>query len=218
MWNLNAWHRAAALLATTLLLAQPATAQVGRNDGLIDPNLASVETLTRLPEVDAEVAAAIVKARPIRSALALDAALAPVLEAAERQALYARLFRQIDLNAASEEEILLIPGMSKRMAHEFEEYRPYRSLEQFRREIGKYVDEAEVARLEQYVFIPVALNTASEETIMSIPGMSKRMAHEFEEYRPYRSLEQFRREIGKYVDAAEVARLESYVTLDTPAQ
>jgi DNA uptake protein ComE-like DNA-binding protein len=151
MWNLNAWHRAAALLATTLLLAQPATAQVGRNDGLIDPNLASVETLTRLPEVDAEVAAAIVKARPIRSALALDAALAPVLEAAERQALYARLFRQIDLNAASEEEILLIPGMSKRMAHEFEEYRPYRSLEQFRREIGKYVDAAEVARLESYV-------------------------------------------------------------------
>jgi hypothetical protein len=44
--------------------------------------------------------------------------------------------------------------------------------------------------------------------------MTGRMAHEFEEYRPYTSLEQFRREIGKYVDAAEVARLESYVTLD----
>ena len=40
------------------------------------------------------------------------------------------------------------------------------------------------------------------------------MAHEFEEYRPYTSMEQFRREIGKYVDDDEVARLDQYVTLD----
>jgi hypothetical protein len=39
------------------------------------------------------------------------------------------------------------------------------------------------------------------------------MRHEFEEYRPYRDLAQFRREIGKYVDDAEVARLEKYVTI-----
>ena len=49
---------------------------------------------------------------------------------------------------------------------------------------------------------------------MTIPGMTSRMVHEFEEYRPYTSMEQFRREIGKYVDAKEVARLESYVTLE----
>jgi hypothetical protein len=40
------------------------------------------------------------------------------------------------------------------------------------------------------------------------------MVHEFEEYQPYENIEEFRREIGKYVDADEVARLESYVTLD----
>ena len=39
------------------------------------------------------------------------------------------------------------------MVHEFEEYRPYASMDQFRREIGKYVDEDEVARLERYVEI-----------------------------------------------------------------
>ncbi len=44
--------------------------------------------------------------------------------------------------------------------------------------------------------------------------MTSKMVHEFEEYRPYSSMEQFRREIGKYVDDDEVARLESYVTLD----
>ena len=49
---------------------------------------------------------------------------------------------------------------------------------------------------------------------MTIPGMSSRLVHEFEEYRPFTSMEQFRREIGKYVDEDEVARLESYVILD----
>jgi hypothetical protein len=39
------------------------------------------------------------------------------------------------------------------MRHEFEEYRPWKSIEQFRREIGKYVDKDEVARLEKYVSI-----------------------------------------------------------------
>jgi radical SAM superfamily enzyme with C-terminal helix-hairpin-helix motif len=100
------------------------------------------------------------------------------------------------------------------MAHEFEEYRPYKALPQFRREIGKYVDDAEVARLEQYVFVPINLNTASDEDILSIPGLGNRMLHEFKEYRPYKNIEQFRREIGKYVDEKEVARLERYVTLD----
>lgn len=40
------------------------------------------------------------------------------------------------------------------------------------------------------------------------------MAHELEEYRPYANIGQLRREIGKYVDDAEVVRLERYVTLD----
>jgi DNA uptake protein ComE-like DNA-binding protein len=63
------------------------------------------------------------------------------------------MWKPIDLNTASDEEILLIPGVGPRMQHEFEEYRPYNSIERFRREIGKYVDSAEVARLERYVTI-----------------------------------------------------------------
>jgi DNA uptake protein ComE-like DNA-binding protein len=110
--------------------------------------------------------------------------------------------------------MLLVPGLGKRMAHEFEEYRPYKTFAQFRKEIGKYVDEKEVTRLEQYVFIPVKLNTATDEEILSIPGLGKRMLHEFKEYRPYKSIEQFRKEIGKYVDKKELSRLERYVTVD----
>ena len=58
----------------------------------------------------------------------------------------------MDLNSTSSEAYKSSPGMSRRMVHEFEEYRPYNSMEQFRREIGKYVDDDEVARLESYVF------------------------------------------------------------------
>ena len=180
----------------------------------LSPNLASKEELTAITGIDEALADTIIEGRPYLTAGQFDAVLAGTLDADARAAVYADVFRAINLNNASEADILLIPGMSKRMAHEFEEYRPYGDIEQFRREIGKYVDEDEVARLEQYVFIPVDLNATTEEAIMQIPGMTRRMAHEFEEYRPYRDIEQFRREIGKYVDEDEVARLESYVTID----
>ena len=39
------------------------------------------------------------------------------------------------------------------MVREFLEYRPYQSMEQFRREIGKYVDDDEVSRYERYMTI-----------------------------------------------------------------
>jgi len=59
----------------------------------------------------------------------------------------------------------------------------------------------------------INLNTATDAQLMSIPGMGPRMLREFKEYRPYTSIEQFRREIGKYVDKAEVARFEQYITI-----
>ena len=144
----------------------------------------------------------------------LDSCSAASLSREQRANVYRRLFVQINLNTASDAEILLIPGMGNRMLDEFKEYRPYRALAQFRREIGKYVDDKEVARLEQYVFVPINLNTASDADILSIPGLGQRMLREFKEYRPYKAMQQFRREIGKYVDDKEVARLERYVTLN----
>jgi DNA uptake protein ComE-like DNA-binding protein len=195
------------------LLVPCASAQVGKRTGVLDPNLATREELLALPHVDAATADALVKARPILDALALDKVVSATLPADKRKELYARLFVPINLNAASRQEVLLVPGVGPKMAHEFEEYRPYDGLARFRREIGKYVDAAEVARLEQYVFVPIDLNTASDEDILSIPGVGRRMLHEFKEYRPYKAIEQFRREIGKYVSKDEVVRLERYVTI-----
>lgn len=63
----------------------------------------------------------------------------------------ALVFKPANLNTALDAEILLIPGVGNRMLHEFKQYRPYSNVEQFRREIGAYVNDAEVARLERYV-------------------------------------------------------------------
>ena len=208
--------RVAQLLAVVVmgLGATAVGAQVGNNQGVLNPNLASMAELSALPELSEALAGAIERARPLGSTVELDSTLGGALSAEQKAALHATLFVPINLNQATREEIMRVPGMTARMAHEFEEYRPYRSLEQFRREIGKYVDDEEVARFEQYVFVPMNLNSASSEDFSTIPGMSPKMVHEFEEYRPYGSMEQFRREIGKYVDADEVARLERYITLD----
>ena len=191
-----------------------AHAEVGGNTGVLNPNTAGREELLGLAQLDDKLVGTILEERPFLTQVALNKALEGSLSEDDRGELFAELFVPINLNTASREEILLVPGVGPRMAHEFEEYRPYRAMAQFRREIGKYVDDDEVARLEQFVFVPIELNTASEEDILSIPGVGNRMLHEFLEYRPYKSMAQFRREIGKYVDDDELARLQRYVTLE----
>ncbi|HEV7836848.1 MAG TPA: hypothetical protein VGO75_02180 [Gemmatimonadaceae bacterium] len=61
--------------------------------------------------------------------------------------------------------------------------------------------------------VPVNINTATDAEILAIPGVGPRMLREFKEYRPWTSVAQFRREIGKYVDKTEVARLEQYIVI-----
>ena len=121
---------------------------------MLDPNSATKEQLAAVPGMTAAAADAIVAGRPYQDMIAVDKALAKSIPSADtRKTVYAKVWKPIDLNTAKGDEILLIPGVGKRMEHEFEEYRPYKSIDQFRREIGKYVDKTEVARLEQYVTI-----------------------------------------------------------------
>jgi DNA uptake protein ComE-like DNA-binding protein len=121
---------------------------------LVDPNTATREQLVATPGMTAQAADAIVAGRPYTDMIAVDRALAKTLpDTGARKAVYAHVWKPIDLNKATEAEMLLIPGVGKRMAHEFDEYRPYTDMARFRREIGKYVDQAEVARLERYVQI-----------------------------------------------------------------
>jgi DNA uptake protein ComE-like DNA-binding protein len=200
--------------ALALLLAAPALAQVGKSQGVVDANTISEADLTKLPGMTPAIAKAMLAARPFDSIIALNTfLLGQKLTQDQANALYRNIFVHVNLNTATAAEIMLIPGAGKRMAHEFEEYRPWKSYAQFEKEIGKYVDAKEVARLAQYTFIPLNINTATAEQVMTIPGAGKRMAHEFEEYRPWKSQAQFEKEIGKYVDAKEVKRLWRFVVI-----
>ena len=186
-------------------------------ESLINPNLASEEEL-KSAGLNEDLVVQVVQNRPFMSMTDFDTLLGDEVDNSEKEKLYTKLFIPFNLNTTPEDDFKLIPGVGDRMAHEFEEYRPYVKVEQFRKEIGKYVDESEVARFEKYVFVPVELNTASQEEILAIPGVGERMLHEFEEYRPYKSLEQFRKEIGKYVDDKELSRLERFVYLSEDSE
>jgi len=200
-------------LAAAISLPNVGQSQVGQSQ-LVNPDMVSEKELLALPHMTAALAKSIMEQRPFLNMADLNALLSKTLNKEQLAELYGKMFVQINLNTAAPTEILLIPGVGNRMLREFQEYRPYKTIAQFRKEIGKYVDQKEVARLEQYVFVPVNLNSASDEDILSIPGAGKRMLREFKEYRPYTNIEQFRKEIGKYVDKKEVARLERYVTLN----
>lgn len=130
------------------------TATAAATGGLLDPNTATKEQLSAVPGMTPQATDALIAGRPYADMRAVDKVLAAQrLDSAARRQVYGRVFKKLDLNTASGEEIVLIPGVGRRMRHEFEEYRPYRNIEQFRREIGKYVSKDEVARLEQYVTI-----------------------------------------------------------------
>src|SRR5882672_4609989 len=145
---------ALALALTVAGAARVADAQVGKPVTIVDANLVTEANLAKLPHMNAALAKAVLAKRPFKSIKDLDAALSSLTKE-QRTELYGKLFVPINLNTATDEEILLIPGTGTRMLREFKEYRPYTALAQFHREIGKYVDNTELARLEQYVFVPV---------------------------------------------------------------
>ena len=127
------------------------TIEATETAGVTDANSATVEQLSAMDGISPELAAAIVAGQPYEDAVAFNTVLMATLDETQAAAVRETLFVPVNLNTASEDAIKLIPGMTPKMVHEFEEYRPYADMAEFDREIGKYVDEAEVARFRQYV-------------------------------------------------------------------
>jgi DNA uptake protein ComE-like DNA-binding protein len=153
-------HRAAFRLAGTLavvlalLAAQgsPAGAQAGK---LIDPNTAAESELQSLPTMTAAIVKGLVERRPFKSILELNKFLTDQKVTAEQaREFYRKAFVPINVNTGTREEFMLIPGVGSRMSAEFMEYRPWKNWNQFDKEIGKYVGQAETDRFKQYVFLP----------------------------------------------------------------
>jgi DNA uptake protein ComE-like DNA-binding protein len=206
---------AVAILCLVATSSGLAVAQVGKSQGVMDANTAQEKDLLAMPGMTPAIVKGLIAARPFASVTDLNAyLLGQKLTQEQAMAFYEKAFVHINLNTATPEEILLVPGAGKRMVHEFDEYRPWKTYAQFAKEIGKYVGPEGAAKLAQYTFIPVRLNTATDEDILSIPNAGPRMVREFKEYRPWKTKEQFLKEIGKYVGPKETERLWRYVTID----
>ena len=119
----------------------------------------------------------------------------------------------IDAGTATAEDLAGIDGISDELAAAIVAGQPYADVTAFNTVLMESLTEEQAAAVRERVFVPVNLNEATEEQIRLIPGMTDKMVHEFEEYRPYADMAEFDREIGKYVDEAEVARFRNYVTL-----
>jgi DNA uptake protein ComE-like DNA-binding protein len=209
------WALAGLMAFASAVPAVTLRAQVGKSQGVVDANTVSEQDLAKMPHMTAGTAKALVGVRPFKSITDLNTFLiGKGLTQEQAMEFYQKAFVHINLNTATKDEILLVPGAGTRMVREFAEYRPWKSWAQFDKEIGKYVGADATAKLAQYCFIPVKLNTATDEDILSIPGAGPRMVREFKEYRPWKSWAQFDKEIGKYVGQQETDRLKRYVVIE----
>lgn len=192
----------AAVVAFTLAVG--VHAQVGK--GVADLNSMSETELATVPGITPAIAKAMVAKRPFASITDANAfLLSQGLTQDQVNAVYAKAFVHLNLNTATREEILLVPGAGTRMTREFPEYRPWKTWAQFDREIGKYVGQEATDRLKQYVFIPLDVNTAADADLMTIPGMTAARVAQIKQGRPWTKAS-FEQKIG----APEATRLWRY--------
>lgn len=119
---------------------------------------------------------------------------------------------KLNLNSATGDEFLVgVPGMSNRLVREFMEYRPYVSIQQFRREIGKYVDQTQVVEYEKYVFVPIDINNSEAATLLQISGLDAVEAESLIAKRPFASDEAFLAELAQVVSDIELAQAATYL-------
>ena len=122
-------------------------------------------------------------------------------------------FTLLNLNTASGDDFsATIPNFPSRMVREFLEYRPYVSIQQFRREISKYVGDTQTAEWEQYVYVPIDVNNADAATLMQIPGVDEAAANALIATRPFASNDAFLAALGSTLSAAQVQYAANYLS------
>jgi DNA uptake protein ComE-like DNA-binding protein len=199
-----------------MLAAAAATlhAQVGKSLGVADVNTIAESDLAKLPGMTPAIARGIVARRPFVDVVDLNAFLrAQGLTQEQANAFYGTAFVHINLNTATSEEIMLVPGAGRRMAHEFDEYRPWKTWAQFDKEIGKYVGAEATAKLAQYAFIPMDANAAADDALMTIPGANAALVAKIKQGRPYKTIAGVEAAVAKGSTPAEGKRVARYLVV-----
>ena len=189
-------------------------AQVGKSLGVVDVNTVAENELAAFPNMTPAIAKALVAKRPFMSITDLNTfLLGQGLTQAQANELYGKAFVHINLNTATSPEILLVPNAGKRMAHEFDEYRPWKSYAQFDKEIRKYVGPEATSKLAQYTFIPIDVNTAGDEILMTIPGANAALVAKIKAGRPYKTVAGVEAAVAKGSTPAEGKRVARYLVV-----
>lgn len=137
----------------------------------------------------------------------------PANETVSTEAAATMEFTLLNLNSVTGDEIsATIPDFPSRMVREFLEYRPYVSIQQYRREIGKYVGEEQTATWEAYVYVPIDVNNADAATLMQIPGLDEATANALIAARPFASNDSFLEALGSTLSAAEIQFAANYLS------
>ena len=119
---------------------------------------------------------------------------------------------KVNLNTATGDDFIeAIPGLGNRMLREFMEYRPYVSIQQFRQEIGMYVDDAQVAEYEKYIYVPIVINDSDSATLQQIPGLEPSEAETLISGRPFASTDDFLAKLSEYISADELEIAKMYL-------
>ena len=146
-----------AAAAVIAVASGTASAQVGKSLGVVDANTAAEKDLLAMPHMNAAIVKGLIEKRPFASITDLNAyLLGQKLTQAQATEFYGKAFVHINLNTATPDEILLVPGAGKRTVREFAEYRPWKSWAQFDKEIGKYVGAERTAKLANTRSFPCA--------------------------------------------------------------
>ena len=202
----NVWQIALLSLLLLALAACGTTTTTTEND--TPANSAVVEDTAAVDESAAEA--------PAAEAETVSEDAAPTVEAAVEAVAAEPVVvenTKLNLNEASGDDFLnTIPGFGNRMVREFQEYRPYISILQFRREMGKYVDEATIAGYEEYVYVPVDVDESDAATLMQLPGVDETIADSLMAERPFGSNDAFLTTLATHVSPEQANAAAGYLT------
>jgi len=203
-----------ATMAALLLAFGGVRAQI-LGKGIMDFNTATEKDLLTLPNITPAIVKGVIDKRPFASITDVNTyLLSQGLTAEQATTIYEKAFVHLNLNTCTPEEILLIPR-ARRMRIEFPEYRPWKTMAQFDKEIGKYVAQTpgELDRLKSYVFIPMSANSGSDADLTTIPMLTPAILKAIKDGRPWSSADQLEAAIAKVTNAKDAARIRRYLVV-----
>lgn len=122
---------------------------------------------------------------------------------------------KLDVNTATREELLAaIDDLGDKMAHEIEEYRPYKSILVFRQELGKYVNEEYIELYEKSLYVPIEFDSCDPYTLMQIPGLTTDEVQILLDGRPYGSRDAFFAKLKEFTTPEQFEVGSAYVRGD----